>query len=305
MPGTCAARYSATFSERCKGEPTDQDWKTKMNVLHEKVAVITGAASGFGRELAIACADEGMRLVLTDIDEINLHGTVQLLPSGTQALTMACDVARAEQVEQLAVATYARFGAAHLLFNNAGVLVGGPLWTTTEQDWAWMFGINVMGVAHGIRSFVPRMLAQKDPCHIVNTASVAGLLSVPGNGIYCATKHAVVTMSECLQLELQEENASIGVSVLCPAFVPTGIADAGRNRPVELAASNPLKEKYEEQTRKATLAGKLSATDIARITLDAVKENRFYILPHQKIKRLIEVRMADILEERSPRKTSR
>lgn len=276
-----------------------------MNLLHEKVAVITGAASGFGRELAIACAAEGMRLALTDIDEQNLQGTVELLPSGTQVLTMKCDVAQAQQIEQLAVATYARFGAAHLLFNNAGVLVGGPMWTTTVQDWEWMIGINVMGVAHGIRSFVPRMLAQKDQCHIVNTASVAGLLSVPGNGIYCATKHAVVTMSECLQFELLEENASIGVSVLCPAFVPTGIADAGRNRPAELAAANPLKEKYEEQTRKATQAGRLSAADIARITLDAVKQNRFYILPHQKIKSLVELRMEDILEERNPTQTSR
>ena len=276
-----------------------------MNPLHNKVAVITGAASGFGRELAIACANEGMRLALTDIDEKNLQGTADLLPSDTHVLTMKCDVAQAEQVEQLAVATYARFGAAHLLFNNAGVLVGGPLWTTTAQDWAWMIGINVMGVAHGIRSFVPRMLAQKDQCHIVNTASVAGLLSVPGNGIYCATKHAVVTMSECLQLELQEENASIGVSVLCPAFVPTGIADAGRNRPAELADTNPLKEKYEAQVRKATQAGRLSAADIARITLEAVQENRFYILPHQKIKSLIEMRMGDILEERSPTQTPR
>jgi NAD(P)-dependent dehydrogenase (short-subunit alcohol dehydrogenase family) len=282
-----------------------QDSQIPMKALHDKVAVITGAASGIGRELAIACANEGMRLVLSDIDEKNLQGTLERLPSDTQVLALTCDVAQGEQVEQLAAATYERFGAAHLLFNNAGVLVGGPMWTTTVQDWAWMIGINVMGVAHGIRSFVPRMLAQGDECHIVNTASVAGLLSVPGNGIYCATKHAVVTMSECLQLELQEENASIGVSVLCPAFVSTGIADAARNRPAELAAANPLKEKYEEQTRKATQAGKLSATDIARITLDAVKEKRFYILPHQKIKGLVEQRMVDILEERSPRKTSR
>lgn len=276
-----------------------------MKQLHDKVAVITGAASGFGRELALACANEGMRLALTDIDEKNLQGTVALLPQGTQVLTMKCDVAKAEQVEQLALATYARFGAAHLLFNNAGVLVCGPLWTTTAQDWEWMIGINVMGVAHGIRSFVPRMLAQKDECHIVNTSSVSGMLSVPGNGIYCATKHAVVTMSECLQLELREEKATIGVSVLCPAFVQTGIADAGRNRPAELADANPLKEKYEEQTRQATQAGRLSAADIARITLDAVKESRFYILPHQKIKALVETRMRDILDERSPTKTSR
>jgi NAD(P)-dependent dehydrogenase (short-subunit alcohol dehydrogenase family) len=276
-----------------------------MKQLHNKVAVITGAASGFGRELAIACANEGMRLALTDIDEKNLQGTVELLPSGTQVLTMKCDIAQAEQVEQLAVATYERFGAAHLLFNNAGVFVGGPLWTTTMQDWEWMIGINVMGVAHGIRSFVPRMLAQKDECHIINTSSVAGMLSVPGYGIYCATKHAVVTMSECLRLDLQEENAAIGVSVLCPAFVPTGIADSARNRPADLAAVNPLNAKYEEQTRKAMQAGRLSAADIARITLDSVKENRFYILPHQKIKGLIEMRMRDILDERSPTQTSR
>jgi NAD(P)-dependent dehydrogenase (short-subunit alcohol dehydrogenase family) len=276
-----------------------------MKQLHDKVAVITGAASGFGRELSIACANEGMRLALTDIDEKNLQATVELLPPGTQSMTMQCDVAKGEQVERLALATCERFGAAHLLFNNAGVTVGGPLWTTTLQDWEWMIGINVMGVAHGIRSFVPRMLAQRDECHIVNTASVAGMLSVPGSGIYCATKHAVVTMSECLQLELQEENATIGVSVLCPAFVRTGIADAARNRPPELAAANPLRAKYEDQVRKATQAGKLSAADVARLTLEAVKENRFYILTHPKIKAAIETRMRDILDDRSPTRTSR
>lgn len=275
-----------------------------MKNLENKVAVITGAASGFGRELAIACAGEGMSLVLTDIDEKNLQGTVELLPPGTPVLTMKCDVAKADQVEQLAVATYERFGASHLLFNNAGVLVGGPLWTATTQDWEWMLGINVMGVAHGIRSFVPRMLQQKDECHIVNTSSVAGLLSVPGGGIYCATKHAVVTMSECLDQELRAEQASIGVSVLCPAFVPTGIADAARNRPAELGEANPLNARFEEQTRKATQAGKISASDIARITLDAVKEERFYIIPHQKIKGAIETRMRDILDERSPTRTA-
>jgi NAD(P)-dependent dehydrogenase (short-subunit alcohol dehydrogenase family) len=233
-----------------------------------------------------------------------LQGTVELLPPGTEVLTMKCDVAKSEQVEQLAASTYQRFGAAHLLFNNAGVLVGGPLWTATVQDWEWMLGINVMGVAHGIRSFVPRMLAQKDDCHIVNTSSVAGLLSVPGGGIYCATKHAVVTMSECLDQELRAENATIGVSVLCPAFVPTGIADAARNRPAELSDASPQNAKFEEQTRKATQAGKLNAADVARITLDAVKQDRFYILTHPKIKGAIETRMRDILDERRPTRTT-
>lgn len=276
-----------------------------MKQLHNKVAVITGAASGFGRELAIACANEGMHLALTDIDEKNLQGTVELLPPGTQALTQKCDVSKAEQIEQFAVATYKRFGAAHLLFNNAGVLVGGPLWTATEQDWEWSMGINVMGVAHGIRSFVPRMLEQKDECHIINTSSAAGMTAAPGLGVYCATKHAVVAMSECLHFELQAAKAMIDVSVLCPAFVQTGIADAARNRPPELDAVNPLNAKYEEQIRKATQAGKLSAADIARITLDAVKENRFYILPHQPVKGWIEARMASILDERRPSMPSR
>jgi NAD(P)-dependent dehydrogenase (short-subunit alcohol dehydrogenase family) len=276
-----------------------------MKELNGKVAVITGAASGIGRELAIACARQGMRLALTDIDEEKLRGTVALLPAGTQSTMMKCDVAKAAEVERVAVATYERYGAAHLLFNNAGVFVGGPLWTATPEDWEWMIGINVMGVAHGIRSFVPRMLAQKDECHIVNTSSVSGMLSVPGFGIYSATKHAVVTMSECLYLELREENAAIGVSVLCPAFVQTGIADALRNRPAEVGATNPLGAKYQDQIRKATQAGRLSAADIARITLDAVKEDRFYILPHRKIKSAIETRMRDILDERSPTKTSR
>lgn len=271
-----------------------------MKDLQGKVAVITGAASGFGRELALCCAREGMRLALTDIDEKGLQGTLALLPQGTQTLLMKCDVSKADQVEQLAVDTFERFGAAHLLFNNAGVVVGGPLWTTTLQDWEWVLGINLMGVVHGIRSFVPRMLAQNSACHVVNTSSVAGLLSVPGGGIYCASKHAVVTISECLQLELQAANAQIGVSVLCPAFVNTGIADAARNRPAELAATNPLAASYEENTRKATRAGKLSAAEIAEMAMAAVREGHFYILPHQKIKVAIESRMRDILEERNP-----
>jgi short-subunit dehydrogenase len=148
------------------------------------------------------------------------------------------------------------------------------------------------------------MLAQKDDCHVVNTGSGAGLTSAPGLGIYCAAKHAVTTISECLQLELQEQNATIGVSLLCPLFVSTGIADAARNRPAELGAVNPANTEYEDRLRKATQAGTLSAADIARITLDAVKENRFYILPHQNIKGWIETRMRDILDERSPSKLS-
>jgi NAD(P)-dependent dehydrogenase (short-subunit alcohol dehydrogenase family) len=271
-----------------------------MDVLHGKVAVITGAGSGFGRELALLCAAEGMHLALADIDRAGLEATQALLPGGAQALLQHCDVSRPESVEALAGQTYARFGAAHLLFNNAGVAVAGPTWTTTRADWQWVLGVNLMGVVHGVQSFVPRMLEQGDVCHVVNTASVAGLLSVPASSVYCVSKHGVVTLSECLHHELRAANAKIGVSVLCPAYVNTGIADAARHRPSELADANPLAASYEARVRKAVRSGKLSAADIARATLDAVKANRFYILTHPAIKPAIEARLRDIVDERAP-----
>ena len=274
-----------------------------MKDLKGKVAVITGAGSGFGRELAILCAAEGMKLVLADIQEDSLPGTVALLPAGTETLSLRVDVADAGAVDALARQTYERFGAAHLLFNNAGVSPVGPAWTATLEDWQWTLGVNLMGVVHGIRSFVPRMLEQKEECHVVNTASVAGLLSVPASAVYCVTKHGVVTLSECLHHDLRLFESKIGVSVLCPAFVNTGIKDSQRNRPGGLAASNPLAKPFEQQMRKAVESGRLSAADVARITLDAVKAGRFYIFTHPKIKGSIETRLRDILDERIPTNT--
>lgn len=271
-----------------------------MNELHDRVAVITGAGSGFGRELALLCAAEGMRLALADIDMAGLETTQALLPPGAQVLLQRCDVSKPESVDALAEQTYARFGAAHLLFNNAGVAVAGPTWTTTRADWQWVLGVNLMGVVHGVQSFVPRMLQQNDACHIVNTASVAGLLSVPASSVYCVSKHGVVTLSECLHHELRARDAKIGVSVLCPAYVNTGIADAARHRPADLAEANPLAETYEARVRKAVRSGKLTATEIAQATMDAVKSDRFYILTHSAIKPAIETRMRDILDGRQP-----
>ena len=271
-----------------------------MKDLKNKVAVITGAGSGFGRELALLCAAEGMRLALADIDEAGLEATQALLPTDTETLRVRCDVSKAESVRALADRTYERFGAAHLLFNNAGVAVAGPTWTTTSDEWQWVLGVNLMGVVHGVQAFVPRMLEQKDACHVVNTASVAGLLSVPASSVYCVSKHGVVTLSECLHHELLAANAAIGVSVLCPAYVNTGIADSDRHRPAALAASNPLSAPYEARVRKAVRSGKLSAADVARMTMDAVKADRFYILTHPAIKPAIEARMRDILDERTP-----
>jgi len=276
-----------------------------MNDFKGRVAVITGAASGFGREFAVALAAEGARLVLADVDEKGMQETVALLPAGTESITVRCDVTRAGNLDELAERTYQRFEAAHLVFNNAGVAVCGPAWLATLEDWKWVLDINLMGVVHGIRSFVPRMIAGGEPGHVINTASVAGLLSLPGSAVYCVSKHAVVTLSECLRHDLRVAKAAVGVSVLCPAFVQTGIFESARNRPQELAATNPLGRPYEEAGKKAVAASKLSAADIARLTLKAVRDERFYVLPHKTTKAAIESRMQDILEERDPTDISR
>jgi NAD(P)-dependent dehydrogenase (short-subunit alcohol dehydrogenase family) len=276
-----------------------------MKDLKGKVAVVTGAASGIGRELALACAAEGARLAIADVDEKGLAETARLLPPGCESIQVRCDVSKALDLEALAERTYERFGAANVVFNNAGVAVAGPVWSAPLDEWKWVLDVNLMGVVHGIHAFVPRMLAAKTEGHIVNTASVAGLLSVPGSGVYCASKHAVVSLSECLHHDLRMAGSNIGVSVLCPAWVATGIADSERNRPAELGERNPLAGPYEENVRKAVASGKLSAAEVARITVDAVKANRFYVLPHQKIKASIEQRMRDILDEREPVDVSR
>ncbi|HSW84755.1 MAG TPA: SDR family NAD(P)-dependent oxidoreductase [Usitatibacter sp.] len=276
-----------------------------MKDLKGRVAVVTGAASGIGREIALACAAEGARLAIADVDEKGIAETARLLPAGCESLQARCDVSKALDLEALAQRTYERFGAANVVFNNAGVAVAGPVWSAPLDEWKWVLDVNLMGVVHGIHAFVPRMLAAKTEGHVVNTASVAGLLSVPGSGVYCASKHAVVSLSECLHHDLRMAGSNIGVSVLCPAWVATGIADSERNRPAELAERNPLAGPYEENVRKAVASGKLSAAEVARITVDAVKANRFYILPHQRIKASIEQRTRDILDEREPVDVSR
>ena len=271
--------------------------------LSGKVAVITGAGSGIGRELALACARQGAKVALADIDAAGLAETGRHVT--TDSLQVRCDVSKADDLERLADLTYGKFGAAHLLVNNAGVAVCGPAWAATLEDWKWVLDINLMGVVHGIRAFVPRMLSQGQEGHVVNTASVAGLLSLPGSAVYCVSKHAVVTLSECLLHDLRVAGSRIGVSVLCPAFVNTGIAQSQRNRPAELAQTNPLAAPYEEAMRRAVAAGKITAADVAALTLEAVKNDRFYVLPHQKIKNAIETRMQDILGERIPTDVSR
>ncbi len=276
-----------------------------MNELAGKVAVVTGAASGLGRAMALAFAAEGMHVALADVDEANLSRAAdEVRARGVKALTQRVDVSKGEEVDALAERAAAELGGAHLVCNNAGVSPLGAAWENTLADWRWALGVNLWGVIHGVRAFAPRFIAQ-DEGHIVNTASVAGLIAPPGMGIYNVTKHAVVALSESLFHDLRERKSKVGVSVLCPAYVPTGISDSERNRPAELA--NPVEEKSAEQLarqamlKKAVASGKISADEVAQAVVAAVRTDRFYILTHPRIKGAIEARMQDILEERAPR----
>jgi NAD(P)-dependent dehydrogenase (short-subunit alcohol dehydrogenase family) len=272
-----------------------------MEDLRGKVAVVTGAASGLGRAMALAFAGEGMHVALGDVADTSAV-FAQVEAKGVSALSMKVDVSRAEDVEGFAALVEKDLGPAALVCNNAGVAPGGETWEVSVDDWRWILGVNLWGVIHGVRAFAPRLIG-RDAGHIVNTASVAGLISPPGSAAYNVTKHAVVALSETLLHDLRERGSRVGVSVLCPAYVPTRIAESERNRPAGYAAT-PLSQRMRERKamlRKAVESGRLSADDVARAVVAAVKGNRFYILTHPRIKSAIQARMEDILEQREPR----
>src|SRR6185295_14412581 len=194
-----------------------------LNELGGKVAVVTGAASGLGRAMALAFCAEGMHVALADVDEARLtQARKDASVLGVKSFSMRVDVSKASEVEAFSQKCFQELGAVHLVCNNAGVALSGPVWETSEAEWQWILGVNLLGVVHGVRAFAPRLIAQ-DEGHIVNTASVAGLISPPGMGAYCVSKHAVVTLSEALHHDLRERGSRVGVSLLCPAYVPTGI----------------------------------------------------------------------------------
>ncbi len=278
-----------------------------MKQFTDRVAVVTGGASGLGRAMAWRFAREGMKIVLADIEQTTLDTTLEeFQEAGHEAIAVQGDVSRAADVESLAEQTLAAFGAVHIVCNNAGVAPGGLVWEHTVKDWEWAMGPNVWGVIHGVRVFTPILLKQNTEAHIVNTASVAGLLSLPGMGLYCVTKHAVVTLTECLHHDLVEYSDKVRCSVLCPAYVPTGIADSERNRPAHLRDDRPKSEqelRREEGLRRAVESGRITAEEVADAVFNAIRDKRFYILTHQRIKPAIETRMQDILLERSPTNT--
>jgi NAD(P)-dependent dehydrogenase (short-subunit alcohol dehydrogenase family) len=254
-----------------------------------RVAVITGAGGGFGQAFARRAAQLGMRLVLADVQRDALDAIVdELRESGVAVLAEVVDVAVEAQVARLADRAFAEYGAVNLLMNNAGVGCGGYLWENTGHDWQWVLGVNLMGVAHGVRHFVPRMLAAEargEPGHIVNTASMAGWLSPPLMGVYNASKHAVVTLTETLYHDLRLAQSGLGVTLLCPAFVPTGIAQSHRNRPEALGdtARSQSKALAQASLEKAVAGGKQSAVDVARATFEAIQDRRFYLFTHPQI----------------------
>jgi NAD(P)-dependent dehydrogenase (short-subunit alcohol dehydrogenase family) len=276
-----------------------------MKELSGKVAVVTGAGSGFGLELARIAAAERMRLVLADVQQDALDAAVAEVRSlGAEAIGARTDVSVAADVERLAGRAHDAFGPVHLLFNNAGVAGGGGyVWESTVNDWKWLLGVNVMGVVHGIRSFVPRMIEHGEAAHVVNTASAAGLVSPPLSAPYNASKHAVVALSETLYHDLRLAKARVGVSVLCPAYVPTGISRSDRNRPPELrddASPTASQIAARERAQKAVSSGKLSAADVARMAFDAIRDERFYVITHRNLLPSVELRLRDVLEQRAP-----
>ena len=271
-----------------------------------KVAVITGGASGIGRAIADRCVREGMKVVLADIEEETLAKVENELTSmDATVLAVRTDVSKASDVEELAQKTLDTFGEVHLLVNNAGVIGGSTIWESTLADWEWIMGVNLWGVIHGVRVFVPLMLAQETEGHIVNTASVSGLVSGPGNGwgIYRVTKHGVVTLSETLYYELAERGAKLKVSVLCPGAVNTQIIEAERNRPVELQntkeITNPKVEQLWQTVRQEVQNG-LSPQQVADEVFNAIRAEKFYIIIPPEEKHGIQKRMEDILQERNP-----
>jgi NAD(P)-dependent dehydrogenase (short-subunit alcohol dehydrogenase family) len=263
------------------------------------VAVVTGAASGIGRGMATSFAAEGMKLVLADVEREALARAVAELESqGAKALGVICDVSRAEAVARLAKEALDAYGAVHVLCNNAGVVStdGKATWESSLGDWQWVLGVNLMGVIHGIRSFVPLMLEQGTEGHIVNTASMAGL--APGGGIYGVTKHAVVSLSETLFRELKLREAEIGVSVLCPGWVRTRIMEAERNRP-EMPREDPGERAPEIEIIRKVLEGFIAdgrdPEDVGKLVVASIREQKFYILTHPEWKNLILDRAQNIV----------
>ena len=274
-----------------------------------KTAVLTGAGSGFGLACARLGARLGMKLVLVDVQRDALDAAVaELSSSGGVVVAHCVDVSKAEKMQSLADAVFRQLGAPHLVFNNAGVGSGGLVWENSLADWQWVLGVNLWGVIHGVRLFTPMMLqaAQQDPRyqgHIVNTASMAGLLTPPNMGVYNVSKHAVVALTETLYQDLRLVTDQVSASVVCPYFVPTGIGDSQRNRPsgeLQVQELTPSQRISQAMLDKAVHSGKVSAAEVAQKIIDAVAADQFYIYSHPQALGNVQQRMQAIVSQQQP-----
>lgn len=278
-----------------------------MQEFAGRVAVITGAASGIGRALTEKCIAEGMHVVMADIEKAALEQTAAELQATTnnQVLPIVTNVAMEAELTKVLHEAVENLGGVHLLFNNAGVGGGGNAWNATQKDWDWVLGVNLWSVIYGLRVFVPQMIAQNVPCHIVNTASVAGLIGGSTNALYSVTKHGVVALTENLYVDLNAEGTQVGCSVLCPGFVNTNIFNSGRNRPADLAneaapsAPTPEDEQRMSMFREILRQG-MQPAEIADIVFDAIRENRLYILTHDHFDDMIRTRAENIISGTNP-----
>jgi NAD(P)-dependent dehydrogenase (short-subunit alcohol dehydrogenase family) len=276
-----------------------------MQQLEGRVAVVTGAASGIGRALARRLGREGMRVVLADVEVPALEAAAaELVAAGVECRAVATDVTRPEAVERLAQATLDCFGAVHVVCNNAGVFAGGGAsWEVAREDFEWVLSVNLWGVIHGVRSFVPRLLAGGEEGHVVNTASMAAVTSLPFAAAYVASKHAVLALSECLYHELRARRARVGVSALCPEGVATRIDRAERNRPPRArpapeappAEAELVRRAIEETVRRGTPPDRIAAR-----TVEAIREDRFYVLSEDAWRRSCDARLEDLRLARNP-----
>lgn len=280
-----------------------------MKEFAGKVAVITGAASGIGRGIAEWCVRAGVKVVLADIEEAPLSkAESDLKAMGGTVLCVRTDVSKRSDVESLARQAFDTFGSVHLLFNNAGVVAGGAPWEATWNDWEWVIGVNLWGVIHGVKIFMPLMLAQNTECHIVNTSSADGLIAGGFSSPYAVTKHAVVALSECLYLTLQQRKSPVKVSVLCPGLVKTNIINAERNRPADLK-NEPVVLSSELQAGRTALERLLAEStppdQLAEKVFDAIRKEQFYILTHPEWTEAIQLRMTKLLQMENPENPAR
>lgn len=275
-----------------------------MRDLHGKAAVVTGAASGIGRALALHAAGLGMRVAVADVDEAGLEATRKAVSEvGVECLAQRTDVRTRAALEALADASFEAFGGVDLLFNNAGVLVAGSGWERSEDDWQWQLGVNVFGVINGVSAFVPRMIARGEPARIVNTSSVGGLLVGPFITPYIVSKHAVLAYSEALHHEFKLRGTPVAVSVLCPGAVDTGITRSERVRPAELQESSELQSDVERgfaEGMRQGIAGGMAPAELARLAFAGVQAGHFWILPDPIFREGLKERVAAILDGRNP-----